>query len=271
MRKLHYECPDVLIIGGQRCGTTWLAEALREVEGVWVPPKLKPESKIFLDPLPCVRKKTFADDLRQDLMDSQHWSAPSGVLKVDKATRYLTHPGTPEAVAKANPDMKIIVMLRDPTDRAWSHWRYSFSEGAETQPFSLAVAAEPARALVLPPEEMHKYAYIGHGLYGFHLSIWMQHFRPEQFLVIFVEELDDPNGLMTGKVLPFLGDGSPSGVGHSGDKWPGVKNQAPSYEDQVDQTVWDTQDMLLRFFRADAELLDSVLRGTMELENPYLR
>jgi hypothetical protein len=265
--KLHPQCPDVLIIGGQRCGTTWLAEALRKCDGVWLPPKLKPEPKILMNHAfaGLIGEYYQTQHLKEALEDSGYNKAPDDCLIVDKTTRYLTAPGAPELAAELNPDMKILVMLRDPSDRAWSHWRYSFSEGAETSSFAEAVAAEPARALLLPSSEMHKYAYMGHGLFGFHLSNWMQHFPPEQFHVGFIEQLDEPH-LFMGELIDFLN------LDHAPDvKWPAPKNTAPALEDHVDQGVWDTQDMLLDFFRTDMKLLDSVLRGTLDSENPYLR
>lgn len=264
MKKISATAPDILIIGAQRCASTWLARVLREFPEIWAPEKLKPEPKIFLNFPPTVTQRGFNAEMFDRLQEAVYSAAYNHKLVLDKTTRYLADPTAPKAAVRANPDMKIFVMLRDPSDRAWSHWRYSKSEGVETSPFDQAVAAEPARALLLPKSEHHKFAYMGNGLYGFHLSMWMQEFNPEQFCVCFLEELDEPEKLLQ-KMADFLGLEVPDV------KLPGVVNAAPDFEEEVNQEVWDTQDWLQNFFRPDMELLDAVLRDTLEMNNPYLR
>src|SRR5947209_1159841 len=58
---------------------------------------------------------------------------------------YLFHPFAPERAAQLLPDAKLIVLLRDPVERAWSHYRHEVANGRETMTFPDALAAEPAR------------------------------------------------------------------------------------------------------------------------------
>ena len=58
---------------------------------------------------------------------------------------YLLHPRVPERVRDALPHVKLIALLRNPVDRAYSHYQMSFRKGIEPLSFEEAIAAEPER------------------------------------------------------------------------------------------------------------------------------
>ena len=111
--------------------------------------------------------------------------------------------------------MKLIVLLRNPIDRAYSHHWLSTSEGHETLPFGKAIAYEQRR-LAGEQEKMladkdyesynHRhYAYLSRGIYVDQLQRWMGFFPKEQFLILKSEDLySDPESTVK-LTLEFLG------------------------------------------------------------------
>jgi hypothetical protein len=128
---------------------------------------------------------------------------------------YLFHPLVPERVRQTFPDIKLIVLLRNPVDRAFSHYHYSVKLGVETLTFEEAVAREPERLagererLCREPRyhsESHiHYSYLARSLYGDQLTRWMDLFPREQFLILRCEDMDaDPPAVLR-PAFDFLG------------------------------------------------------------------
>jgi hypothetical protein len=204
-KKIRPNFPDVVIIGGQRCGTSWLYEGLRSHPDVWGPP-VAPEPKLLLTPLlkyPAV-SRNYLDSVVSGPLEDFYGDAPEGKLLIEKTTRYLPSHAACLGLLDANPNAKIICMARNPVDRAWSHWRYSYTNKVETRSYKEAIGLEAARHQSLGWDYTHNFAYVSHGMYAFHL---LQHgwtgFE-ESLLLVKYEELEHPGTLMT-RVLRFLG------------------------------------------------------------------
>ena len=163
--------PDFLIIGAQKCGTTSLHSILSQHPQL-VPPNTKKELQFFER-----REITFRNKLA---LKAQF------PLMAWKKKCYESSPNTiwiPAAkwrVKKFNPDMKLIVILREPSERALSH--FSFHVGKthsdlEFHPFDLEKKLEDAQG------------YITRGFYHEQISHWLSEFPVEQFLFIKYEAL----------------------------------------------------------------------------------
>ena len=96
------------------------------------------------------------------------------------------------------PRTKLIVLLREPVARAWSHYNHSFRKGDETLAFEEALAREPER---LRGEEErlvrddayfskpHRHlSYLARGIYAVQLERWFQSFERDRFLVLKSED-----------------------------------------------------------------------------------
>jgi hypothetical protein len=102
------------------------------------------------------------------------------------------------------PDARLIVLLRDPVERAWSHFRHEVAAGHETLDFVAAIRAEPERLAGTEdavrtgssPElaERHRrFGYVARGRYAEQLSRWLAVFPRDQLLVLRAEDLfQDP-------------------------------------------------------------------------------
>jgi hypothetical protein len=128
---------------------------------------------------------------------------------------YLFHPLAAERLARDFPDVPIIVSLRDPVDRAYSHFKERTQHGGETLSFEDALAAESGRLageaerIVAEPgylsTEHENHSYLAQGRYLDMLSRWFSIFPREQFHITVSEEFyADPDGRVN-EVWKFLG------------------------------------------------------------------
>lgn len=204
--------PDFLIIGAQKAGTTSLFAHLNEQSAVWMAPCK--ECHFFSRPwVPTTAYRGFF------LMRSSRRRIERELgrrLLVGEATPYyLFHPRAPVRAARALPKAKIIVLLRDPVERAYSHYRHEVRLGLETLSFEEALDAEAARTageterLAQSPfasSDGHRhYTYVARGRYAEQLRRWFEHFDREQFHVEFAERLFDDAGPALARIERFLG------------------------------------------------------------------
>jgi hypothetical protein len=103
---------------------------------------------------------------------------------------YSYWPQSLERIAAYNPAMKLILALRDPVERAWSHWRMEYARGAETQPFAWCIREGRQRLLQARPWGHHReFSYVERGFYGEQLERALALFPRDQLLVLRSEDL----------------------------------------------------------------------------------
>jgi hypothetical protein len=197
--------PDFLIIGAQRCGTTSLFFYLLQHPELFLPV----EKEIHFFDLhygngPCWYRNIFKSG-----------TADAKKLKGEASPYYLFHHLVAERVARHFPGMKLIVLLRDPVERAYSHFLHSRRIGVEhLESFEEAVAREPERVddekrrimsgETENSESYRNFSYLYRGLYYQQISHWMNFFPPSQIHCIKSEELFDNPGPVYSKVCGFL-------------------------------------------------------------------
>ena len=173
----------VLLVGAQRCGTTYLGAALDAHPHITLARPSRPEPKVWCDAELAARGHEAYDDT---------WFAHAGPdqLLLDKSTSYLEDPGAPARAAAALGEPHVVVVLRDPVQRAVSNWRFSTDHGLETRELDEALRADltgeqpwdPATSSVSP------FAYVRRGRYADHLPPWTSTF-PGSTHVLFLEDL----------------------------------------------------------------------------------
>src|SRR5680860_943931 len=124
-----------LVVGAQRCGTTYLHDLLAAHPDIAMARPARPEPKVFLRGEPV-----DADAYRAEYFGH----ADDAHLLGEKSTSYLEVPGVPERVADALGAPRIVAQLRDPVARAVSNWRFSRDHGAEDRPLADALRADLA-------------------------------------------------------------------------------------------------------------------------------
>jgi len=148
----------------------------------------------------------------------QHFLAPVGgenLITGEASPYYLFHPLVPQRVRALLPEVKLIVLLRNPVDRAWSHYHHEVRWGFESLPFEEAMAAEAAR-LAGEVEKMRldenyysynhqHYTYLARGIYVEQLQRWMELFPRNQFLILKTEDLEANPAAVVSQTLRFFG------------------------------------------------------------------
>jgi hypothetical protein len=113
---------------------------------------------------------------------------PDGEAKVvgEASTSYLCDPEAPARVRQALPDVKLIVLLRNPVDRAYSQYQMNMRKGDEALTFEDALAAEPQRLCSADRSatQWRYSSYATRGLYAEQLEWWLAEFPCQQLLVL---------------------------------------------------------------------------------------
>jgi hypothetical protein len=218
--------PDYLIIGAKRSGTTSLHRWLLAHPDVLplfpsagrLPLRSDIKGVHYFDAHPerSVRwyRSHFPTAAARALASRRSAGAP--VVAGEASPYYLHHPHAAARAAQVVPGARLVVLLRDPVERAWSHWKEQRRRGFEPlATFEEALDAEPRR-LAGEVERMaadpgyrsfaHEHqSYVGTGRYLEALARWQAAFPPEQLLVVRSEDaFADPQGTLDG-VLEFLG------------------------------------------------------------------
>lgn len=193
-----------LIVGAQKAGTTALFDYLSEI------PALE---------LPAVKEAHFFDD--EEKVD---WAAPDysayhalfsdpGRLWGEATPIYCYWPNALDRIHAYNPAIKLIFLIRDPIERAWSHWKMEYARGKETEPFGWCIRDGRARmATGTPYPGFHRvFSYVERGFYGRQLAHALSLFSREQLLLIGSDALrHDPTATIR-TICAFLDVAPPSG------------------------------------------------------------
>jgi Sulfotransferase domain len=193
--------PDFLILGAQKAGTTALYAYLR-----WHPQITGPSFK----------EVSFFDRhyTRGERWYRAHLPVRRRGLVGEASPSYLFHPLAPERVARMLPDARLIALLRNPVDRAFSHYQHEVALGREQLSFEDALAREQERMdgelehmLRDPVYFSHawwNYTYVARGRYAQQLERWFAAFPREQVLVLLTDDLAADTAGTYRRVLDFL-------------------------------------------------------------------
>jgi hypothetical protein len=179
MPEAPHRLPDFIIAGAPRSGTTWLYVLAQRHPQIAMAQPMLPEPKFFL-----------VDEVWQRGVDyySKTWfdPLPAGRVLGEKSTNYLESPEAAERISRALPRAKLIFVLRNPVDRAYSNYLWSRQNGLEDETFERALALEEQRERDVAPQTRYArpHAYFSRGLYAEHLVRFFARFPREQILVL---------------------------------------------------------------------------------------
>lgn len=118
---------------------------------------------------------------------------------------YMYWDSAARRIWRYNPKMKLIVLLRNPIDRAYSHWNMARERGRHKLSFSEAIHLEGSIARAALPERDRVFSYIDRGFYLEQLRRLWRFFPRESVLVLKSEELKNNPSKELGRVCDFLG------------------------------------------------------------------
>ena len=191
--------PDFVIIGAQKSGTTSLYHLL--TKHPYVEPAAFKELQYF--------DLLFEEGIewyRQCFLPPQQKNGRQTITG-EGTPSYLFHPLAPERMATVIPQARLIALLRNPVDRAYSDYHHRVSNGQETRSFEEAIEVEekrlrgerekvfedknygidPASSEHLP-KSINVDQYLSRGIYVNHLLRWSTFFKEEQMLILKSED-----------------------------------------------------------------------------------
>ena len=205
--------PNFLIIGALKGGTTSLHRYLSDHPAVYC--SSRKEVHYFSLTYPLGERwylSHFPLETRAAATRVRHRVR----LAVGEATpAYLFDPRSPARVHEFDPGMKLIVVLRDPVERAYSHFQMERETRDETRSFEDALDWEEAelkpeldRWVADPtyesPLPLFGRSYVARGCYAEHVERWLALFPREQLLVLMSDELRDDPASALAKTERFL-------------------------------------------------------------------
>lgn len=194
---------DFLIVGAQRAGTTALATLLARRPDIC----LMPGKEAHLFDRDAIHAESRLQEFRpyHDLFANYR----PGQIVGEATPTYMFFPDVAARIRDYNPEMKLIVLLRNPADRAYSHYILERRRGRERLPFWLAIRLERRRlrrgqrrgsrnALV-------HHTYVRRGQYRHQMERLLEHFPSEQVRVVLNEDLAENPAEVLQTICCFLG------------------------------------------------------------------
>ena len=201
--------PDFFLIGAPKAGTSALHAALAQHPRLFMSAVKEPKYYMCGDsPPPSYKGPGDAHSKQEwvwqrsrylDLFDD----APDDAVAGESTPFYLYNRDARRRIAVDRPDAKLIAVLRDPVDRAYSNWMHLWMDGLEPR-------ADIVEAIRREPERIDNgwapfWHYQGLGMYGRQVQDLFHQFPRERVLLLRYRDLvDDPSGVLD-RVFRFLG------------------------------------------------------------------
>jgi Sulfotransferase domain len=200
--------PDFIVIGAQKSGSTSLYWNLCEHPHV----------------MSAKKKEIHYFDIRSGR--GLWWyraNFPSSLAKAARRLRqgppisageaspyYLYHPKVPQRIGKVLPDVRLIAILRDPVERAISHYHMSHRRGHDLRPIEEALLpdeSEPVDAVTFDEHggPHQRLSYLGRGRYAEQLERWFAVFPREQLMILETASYSRSGGEGFARVLEYIG------------------------------------------------------------------
>ena len=203
--------PDFLIVGAPKAGSTALHDALAAHPQLFASPVKEPKYFLCDDrpPDPATQRGPGdAHSAREWVWSRAEYErlfdhAPAGALRFESTPFYLWDRAAHARIAAAVPDVKLIAVIRDPVDRAFSNWTHLWADGLEPVGDFLAACAEERDRIDAGWAPFWRYLELGR--YGAQLQHLFGHVPRERVHVIRYRQLiDEPVETLDG-ICRFLG------------------------------------------------------------------
>ncbi|CAO5185392.1 Sulfotransferase family protein [Frankia sp. AiPs1] len=200
--------PDFLVIGVPKAGTTALHAALTRHPQLFLPAVKEPKFFLTAGPPPARGGPGDAQTYQEHVWRQQDYEAlfdpaPVGTLRGEATPFYLYDLDAQNRICRLAPKARLVVLLRNPVDRAHSNWTHLWAAGLEPErDFVRACALEESRRDAGWAAFWH---YVSLGRYGEQLAHLFGLFPREQVLVLRYRDLRDSPEETLDRVCAFLG------------------------------------------------------------------
>ena len=186
-----------ILAGAQKSGTTALHYFLSKHPNVTMGDQQ--EMHFFDD------DEAFAGEADYDSLHRHFPRVARSTIAGECTPSYLYWKPAAERIWQYNPKIKLLVLLRNPIDRAFAHWNMQRFKGREPLDFLEAVKEEKIRIAGAPPIEARRFAYVDRGLYAQQLKRFFQFFPREQVKVMKFEDFQTHQRGTLDSIFSFLG------------------------------------------------------------------
>lgn len=205
--------PDFIIIGVQKCGTSSIYFNLRKHR--WISSALTKEIHFFDNNynrgINWYRRHFPSEYYRKIARSLLNKNIITGEASPD----YIFNYHTPQRICRTLQDVKLLVFLRNPADRAYSHYQHYLRQGLENLSFEEALEKEDERLggelekIKADPDyysfNYHHYSYRTRGIYIEQLKRWTAIFPRKQFFILSSEDFYRDPDTVYQEILDFLG------------------------------------------------------------------
>ena len=197
--------PNFLIIGAAKAGTTSLYDYLNQHPQIYMSPIKEPrffalegEKLDFRGPAQAINRTSVTtwEEYCQLFQEATTEKAIG-----EASTIYLSNPKAPHCIKHYLPEVKLIAILRDPAERAFSSYVHLVRDGYENLSFTEAVEAEPTR---IKENWQPLWYYKERGFYYEQLQKYLTIFKPEQIKICLYEELAADSTVVVRELSRFL-------------------------------------------------------------------
>ncbi|MFN0188185.1 MAG: sulfotransferase [Bacteroidia bacterium] len=218
--------PNFLVAGAAKCGTTTLYHYLRQHPDVYMSPIKEPnhfstdiqpkhfsaEYKLYEKSKNLNIEKYVSGDMQEEqwgayVLNREHYlqlfKFAKGKQRIGEISNsYMFSDEAALNIKKEFPSMKIVMILRQPAERAYSHYLANLRDGRTTRPFREEVENDDAKSL-------HgwciSHLYYELGLYAEQIKKFQDHFPMEQVKIFLFDDLKTNNHSLANELFTFLG------------------------------------------------------------------
>lgn len=191
---------DFFIVGAPKAGTTSLYHYLNEHSEIEMSSQKEPD---FFSDQSLQKQKLYYDKNRIDTLEKYNslFEKEDVILRGDSSVSYLFYEDVPHKIITYNPDAKIIIMLRNPIDRAFSHYLMDYSLGLISESFET----------IIQKQSKHKNAnlfyqqYIHVSEYSKQIKRYLEVFSKDNIHFIDYEDFKNDTSDVVNSVFLFLG------------------------------------------------------------------
>lgn len=195
LRNIGYSMlPNLIIAGAQKCGTTTLHRHLEQHPEVFFP-KVPQELHYF----------DIEKNFKKGLSWYENHFIGHGKEKIIAQTSplYIYEPQVPRRIHQTLADVSLIFILRNPIDRAYSHYWHAVKHGYETLSFEKALTQEKSR-LSKGFKSRRNFSYIDRGVYSAQLERFFEFFPEDKLLVLLFDDLINAPKKLLKQTVDFL-------------------------------------------------------------------
>lgn len=199
MERIKNKKVDFFCVGVQKAGTSTLHTILKNSPEIFLPEGK--ETKFFVDE--DLYNKGYEYYFR-----TSYSNAKEKLLLGEVDPEYIYFPKVAQRLSIYNVYAKIIIIFRNPIDRAYSHYLMSKSRGFEKHDFLTALTLEKERLNCGSWLDRVHYSYCDRGFYSKQLSRYLDFFPRERIFIMFFEDLINDSSELMKDLAKFIGVGS---------------------------------------------------------------